>query len=310
MIDRFNDPNPNQDRPVEMAKSVLAVIVLYRCSLDQSAAFRSLVDATRCASGVSVALLVWDNSPEPGEYVDAATQIADNVFSDIAFRQDPSNPGLVAPYNAALEIADAKNAKWLLTLDQDTTLPLDYFAAFTRALDDHRNSPSSGVAFAPQVRQSSTRLSPVYFFAGLPWSFLPVKSPGSVDRPASMINSGAFIGVPFLLSIGGYSHRYQLEYVDHWLSRRIYQVGRSIIVMDCVIEHDLAVNSFSRQISLSRYQGILRAQSQFAQESPTVVAKLVLLVLLPLHAMKQFVKLKDKRYFLTAMREFRELLIR
>lgn len=293
-----------------VTEPVLVVIVLYRCSIVDSSTFRSLCGVIAQEDRRNIHLLVWDNTPDcPEERSASIKSDLKSLFKEVLEIRDASNPGLVAAYNAGLRQAEIEGIKWMLTLDQDTRIPEGYFEEFDLW---RRRSTSDGslVAFVPRVVENAVLFSPVRLFAGLPWQSLPAGEPGIADAPISAINSGAFVNVPFLSSIGGYSDRFRLDYVDHWMCQTIYQNQRRICVMNISIEHQLSVNSFQNRVSLGRYQSILESQIEFAVSSAIFAAPLVLILLLPLHAIKVFLKTRDIRFSVEAMRQWQTLVRR
>ena len=68
----------------------------------------------------------------------------------MSYETAPDNAGLSSSYNRALQMAAAAHYDWLLTLDQDTELPEDYF----RRIAEHCRSLTSRLdvaAITPQV---------------------------------------------------------------------------------------------------------------------------------------------------------------
>ncbi len=60
-----------------------------------------------------------DNTPSPGS--------GQNLPQDVAYLASERNSGLATAYNRARRLAAVNRSQWLLTLDQDTAVPLDFF---------------------------------------------------------------------------------------------------------------------------------------------------------------------------------------
>ena len=134
-----------------------AVIVLYGMAPEDSPAFRSLIEARTRLSEASVLILVWDNSP--------SWQFNQHLADNVLYCHDARNPGLAAAYNHAIEIAIQQRSDWLITLDQDTTVPPDYLVRMASASQSYASRLDVG-AIVPQIAVGRKRLSPYRFALG------------------------------------------------------------------------------------------------------------------------------------------------
>src|SRR6201986_4137953 len=93
---------------------ILVVIVLYKCELEASQSFSSLLEIFREAPalGERFSIVVYDNSPEPQ---------TESLSAAVHYVHDSSNGGLATAYNFALKRAEEEHCEWLLLLDQDTS---------------------------------------------------------------------------------------------------------------------------------------------------------------------------------------------
>ena len=141
---------------------VTVVIVLYRLEFSQSPAFQSVMAARRALDPDlgDVHVLLWDNSPE--------RSVEHNLAEGVAYFPDESNSGLATAYNRAIEWASQNGSEWLLTLDQDTAVPRDFFVKMTAAARASTRYAGIG-AIVPQIVASGKHLSPNYFqFGAIP----------------------------------------------------------------------------------------------------------------------------------------------
>ena len=84
---------------------ILCVIVLYKCKLENSKSYQSLLQNNE------ETIFVYDNSP-----------ISQEVHGEnIVYIHDSQNGGLSVAYNKAAQYARCNRFDWLLLLDQDTT---------------------------------------------------------------------------------------------------------------------------------------------------------------------------------------------
>ena len=102
-----------------MRTRLLAVIVLYGTPANRSASYQSLLHAMERApnSAIDLRILLYDNTPEA-----EPPAVLPGGVSYIAAKE---NRGLSSAYNYALDQALERGDEWLMTLDQDTSLPED-----------------------------------------------------------------------------------------------------------------------------------------------------------------------------------------
>jgi len=108
----------NGQRP--SVSSLIAVVVLYKLSPDDSSTLRTVLAAARNVSleELRFKVVVWDNTP--------GGQAIEELPDGVLYVPAPENPGLAAAYNQVLAMAEAEGYEWLLTLDQDSILPADF----------------------------------------------------------------------------------------------------------------------------------------------------------------------------------------
>lgn len=237
--------------------SLFAVIVLYRLRPNESAAFKTLQMAISRGGSreMYVKVLLYDNTPEgcdPG----ALPEYAEYEVSQ-------RNAGLAAAYNRALEIAEAEGFEWLLTLDQDTSLP-EYFLSRLSEIAASPSLNNSIGAIVPQISDTGRILSPSWWL----WNSVPRRfHPGFTGvskRAASAFNSASTVRVSAVRMIGGYNPRFWLDSSDHYLYRQLYKFGKKIYVAgDIQVEHHFSVLDMNQSVTLTRYENILSAGCAF-----------------------------------------------
>lgn len=212
-----------------MTPSVLAVLVLYRQSLAESATFQSL-SAGLGQLSTPLPLLVYDNSPTP---VGDPGRVGYPAWA-ITYVHDPSNPGVSRAYQEGARMAAAGSIPWLLLLDQDTRFPADWLGRYLNAVARH---PEAAL-FAPILRSGERILSPcIYRFKrGFP---LDRVEPGK--RPLagiSVLNSGMWVGVEEYRAVGGHDVRIALDFADHEFIERFKRRHDSFVLVDAECSHD------------------------------------------------------------------------
>jgi GT2 family glycosyltransferase len=238
---------------------ILAVVVLYKQKPSASVTVATLARALEsdCAD---CAVLVYDNSTEDNSAAsDAAAQA---VPSGFRYKTAPANHGLLGAYEAALEQARAEGYDWLLTLDQDTALPENFFSAIgpgiRAAAKDHRIA-----AIVPHLAEGAQLLSPAY--VGLTRTTpMPASFSGVPTREARAFNSAALLRVEALDAIGGFDPCFWLDHLDSWLHHQLYLHGWRIYVLDSVhLEHHFSLLNYKERVTLAHFQNFLTAESAY-----------------------------------------------
>lgn len=234
-----------------------AVIVLYRMAPSESPACRSLMEARAQfpPEQGSLSTVVWDNSPLPHE----EAPLGDNVV----YIHDPRNLGLAVAYNRSLEIAFQHGSKWLITLDQDTTVPPRYLVQMAAAARECSSCASVG-AIVPQIAVGIKRLSPNYFlFGAVPRWFGPGFR-GIPEQPIFAFNSGAMVRTDVLRQIGGYDARFTLDNSDAAMFCRLAEHGKRVYVEGGIqLQHEFSMADMNRRMDPDRYRHALLAETAF-----------------------------------------------
>lgn len=236
---------------------IFAVIVIYKLRPFESSTLQTLLNAARQTSlvGLELGILVWDNTPGgqyPGE-----------IPPGVQYESRPENPGLACAYNQALEIANAEGYDWLLTLDQDSVLPLNFLVRIAELARKFRSTPTVA-AIVPQVKGDGRNLSPFYFAGGIVPRWFPFGFTGIPQRATYALNSAATLRVAAVREIGGYDPMYPLDVSDINLFHRLHRSGKGIFVAgDLLISHDFSLLKKHRRMSIERYHALLLDECAF-----------------------------------------------
>lgn len=243
--------------PVESAADrarIFAVIVLYKQRPSASVTVASLARSLEAARA-ECAVLVYDNS--------ADTEAArDAMPAGFHYQAAAVNRGLLGAYEAALDRARAEGYDWLLTLDQDTALPADFFSAIRPGLRAAKEDPRIAV-IVPHLAEGERLLSPAYVglsrTAPMPSSFSGVPA-----REARAFNSAALLRIEALDAIGGFDPCFWLDHLDSWLHHQLHVHGWRMYVLDSVhLEHHFSLLNYRDRVSLAHLQNFLAAESAY-----------------------------------------------
>jgi glycosyltransferase involved in cell wall biosynthesis len=258
---------------------ILAVIVLYKCKMDDSSAFQSLKRTSDICPDVELKTLIFDNSP--------IMQCAPSLPKNFTYERSARNEGLAAGYNRALEMALTVDCKWLLTLDQDTTLPEDFLLTLSEiAIRLQHDEDESVAAIVPQMMSGDLPLSPMYVH-WLRSHPAPRGFTGFNQGELYAFNSAALLRVAALRELGGFSTEFWLDQLDLWLHHQLYRAGKRVFVAGNVqIEHKLSLLDY-KSLAPARYRNFLEAESAFFDRFRGRVANRVLTATLLVRYYKQ-----------------------
>lgn len=242
----------------------MAVAALYKQAPAESHALSSffsiLADHPHIAAHFS--LVVYDNSPHRHEVL---------AGFPVDYVHDSSNGGLVAAYNYALARAGEAGLEWLLLLDQDTTLTLDFFAELIACANALQAGENVGAIVPKLMAQGTIRSPSEHFIDYIRHQF--TRGIKTLDREVgvqpdriSAYNSGATLSVPILQSIGGFPKEFWLDYLDHAVFHALSARGHRVYVLHSALQHDLAESDLNSR-PIWRFRNALRAQSLFVKRA-------------------------------------------
>lgn len=232
---------------------LMVVIVLYKMQPENSIAFRTLQSSI--SNKADIRVLLFDNTPG-GSYMGT-------LPANVQYEAAANNAGLAEAYNRALAIATAEGYDWLLTLDQDTSLPEDFIPSVEQIVL-RVASDDSVAAIVPIIVDGGIVVSPTWWL----WSAIPRAFPATFSgvsrRTSSAFNSASVVRVSTLTLIGGYNQRFWLDNLDSDLYARLYKRGKRLYVASNIhVEHQFSMRNMNERVTLARYQNILSAGCAF-----------------------------------------------
>jgi GT2 family glycosyltransferase len=229
---------------------LLAVIVIYKMHPRDSSTLQTLLDTAKnvCPEDLNLRILIWDNTP--------GGQDVGELPKEILYIAAPHNPGLARAYNQALELAQAECYDWLLTLDQDSMLPLSFLVRITGLVRELSPIETIG-AIVPQVVSDGRIISPFRFlFGGVPKWFR--QGVVGSKRAVYAVNSGATLRVSALREIGGYDPLFPLDVSDVSIFHCLHKSGKRVFIAgDLMINHNFAYFNKQGRMSFERYDASL-----------------------------------------------------
>jgi rhamnosyltransferase len=194
-----------------VSNQVLAVVPSYRPNSDELLAL--VTELT--SQGISV-VVADDASPCT---VDPLLRAAADLGARVV--RHASNAGIARSLNDGLRFADEVGARWLLTVDQDSTLPPDYLVALLAAADSAElliGPGAVGAVAAGGIADASGALS------------YPVTNVDGVDTTAEVIQTGTIWAVDALLALGGFDESLGIDAVDAAACLALRKAGMRIVL--------------------------------------------------------------------------------
>ena len=241
--------------PVQV--DLLAIVVAYKMQPVATPTLISLIEAAEVAkrNGVNVRIYVADNTP--------GGQTIETLPPSVSYRAYPENPGLVLAYNNALAEAERSEIRWLLTLDQDTHLPLEFLSSMAELVRQY-DSEERVAAIVPRILDGGRRISPFRFLGRCLPRVAGQRESGLMGRHASALNSASLLRVAALRSVGGYDEEFPLNNSDTAVFHRLDKAGfRIVLAGDVVVHHELAIMRRPERMTLERYRQLLRNEREF-----------------------------------------------
>jgi hypothetical protein len=260
----------------QLPMRIFAVIALYKMQPNDSAALRTLLAAMSSVrtEEAEVAILLYDNTP--------GGQSVGNLPAGVQYKGDPENGALAAACNYGLKKAHEAGFEWLLTLNQDTTLPSDFLWKLCDALRSVATLSEVAGIF-PSISSEGRVVSP--FTVGKHWTVTKHIPQGFVGIPEGDVfaaNSVSTIRVSALMAIGGFDPRFPLDMIDFDVDYRLHrQKLRFFVAGDIHVELELSNLDLRKRSSAARYEDYLGAEELFCDEyldrgtSIAVVVKLI-----------------------------------
>lgn len=268
---------------------IVATIVLYKVSMRQSPTCLSM-QAQIGLGSCTTRVLIYDNSP---------LEDLSGLYPGWSYVSDPTNRGLATAYNYALSQAKLLGAEWLLLLDQDSNLPNDFLTNLQSELASC-DKDSKIAAVVPLVFSGRRQVSPVRPLLGLDRPYTSTRS--ATFAWLTAINSASAIRVSFMDFVGGFTNDFSLDYLDHWLFRKIHDTGHSVYVSNTRIEHNLSVANFNQGLEIIRYKQILKAEMTFTNRFLPIYWRPLLVLRLIARSIKHAIFTRDKRMAVQMLR--------
>lgn len=228
--------------------TIMAVLVVYGRKVEDAASWPTLRLWLESDRSRLRRCLIYDNSPT------SLTNTA-SLPNGAILMHDPANGGTAGAYMTAAQHVPEAECTWLLLLDQDTILPVDYL---DRAVQAAVAVPDAMV-LVPRVHHGDQLVSPATITSS--GSVQPVPDPRRTEGLPTAISSGALVRRSVIAEVH-FPPELWLDYVDHWLFLHVAKRGGALTVIDADLSHDLSIRT-PKTLSTIRLRSILTAERTF-----------------------------------------------
>jgi len=284
--------------------NITCVIVLYKCEIENSQTINSFYRIFRnnLNSINNINIIIYDNGNN--------NQSLNILFPEkFNYFNSENNDGLAVAYNYAFTRAIENNSDWLLLLDQDTELPLNYFNSLIDSFGKV-NTNKKIKAVVPKVYYSNNYFSPSKVLIGGILRPINMDFIGIYDREIFAIGSGSALKVDFINSIGGFNTNFWLDSLDRWIYHKINEISGEVYVTDIRIKHELSILDYDNLISIERYKNIIYYESLFMKNYKSAFENIIFHVRLLFRAINFFYNKKNKSYSLITFNFFVKSLLK
>jgi GT2 family glycosyltransferase len=225
--------------------NVFFVVVLYKSSIEESTACRSLL-SVKVPPSMRLLGLIFDNTP--GKPAESRT-----IDRNIDYCSSGRNLGLPAAYNDAIRRGFLCGAEYILLIDQDSSVTYEFLEAAAQALE--RPLPDQ-VAWVPHIIANGRIISPYRITAlGMAkFGYDPRKPTASYFA----INSYSIISISFLTQMGGFEQYYWLDALDSWFYSYVAKAARTVGIINVTVTHKLSLLEGNvptwRLLNIARYE--------------------------------------------------------
>ncbi len=233
--------NTNETEPIAFA------IVTYREPFYDTVAYKSLKNSLLYLSSESCRIYIYDNTDQPQWQLEKVNPL---INQSIFYFHNPENPGLSVAYNFLARKAMEDGMKWIVLLDQDTSLPPDAAAHYTTAAVQKEDVYLK----APVLKVGNNIFSPHRYFLMRSIPLKNITSKVYSLNDIRVINSGMMIYLPFFFKTGGYNESIKLDFTDFQFLARAKKYTGNIELLPIICQQNFSHDEQDLERALVRYR--------------------------------------------------------
>lgn len=242
-----------------MRDEILFVIVTYREYYQNSVTYKSLVSSYENSKSLQkLNVFIGDNTEL--DNISFKSEKKHDVNINLHYERY-DNLGLSYAYNKAMQYALEQKISWIVLLDQDTSLPLNFFDKYSDAV---LLPQTSCEIKAPIIKFENINLSPALYKNYRSHFFMKVGLGKTVFKDLSCFNTGLMINAVFYKKVGGYNESLLVDFCDHDFLLKCKQYISYIEILDITLNQDFSTFTHSKEQALQRYKIYLKDMKSFS----------------------------------------------
>ncbi|OYU53847.1 MAG: hypothetical protein CFE25_17300 [Chitinophagaceae bacterium BSSC1] len=200
---------------------LMGVVILYHPDTN------ALMEHLQSYLSVVDHLLLLDNSESPSS--DVTEILSKDASNKIQYQYFGENRGIAERLNQAIEYAQSKGYRYLLTMDQDTGFQPSQMLQYWQKVQD--NQLDKVVQFGANCQPDFTPISDI------------------PQQTNNLITSGTILDLSYIEQIGPFDQALFIDFVDTEFSFRVVEKGyRNLLFADIVLQHRIGYLKMSRSI--------------------------------------------------------------
>lgn len=230
-----------------LKNSILFGITCFREKYWETQSFKDLVVShQQISKEVQLYICIYDNTDFENWDVFPDDHHYENVIID--YHRDSLNSGISAAFNYFATLSKHKRLDWIVFLDQDTRLPIDFFTKYcNKSLATGKN-----ILF-PKVYVGSHLFSPSHYNYFRTSEILGISSEIMLSG-VTAINSGLMIKSSFFLLNGGYNQNLRVDFCDHEFIEKINNKNIFADIIDVSLYQEFSAKTNDKLKSIERYK--------------------------------------------------------
>lgn len=219
-------------------------IVCFREKFWETCSFKTL-KASAKKSNKQISVFIFDNTDLKNWNIYVEYDPKEPL--QINYIHNSSNPGIAVAYNTIARYAKDNNYSYLVFLDQDTELPLNFFSEYLKISE---KKPEIAI---PLIYENEKLLSPSIYKNYRNSFYNTIKQVKIKVEGNSCINSGLMIRTDFFFEVGGYDETLRLDFCDHEFISRVSKFTDFLTIIPIKLEQNFSTNTNPLDKALFRY---------------------------------------------------------
>lgn len=227
-------------------QKILISIIAFKEKFWETASFKSLQHMLRNHPHHElISIYVYDNTDS--EKWDILQEYQERQNIKVFYKHDSKNSGISKAYNEIGDYALQEGFNYIIFLDQDTYLPLNFY-------EQYKMIAKEGVDIAaPLIYENDKLLSPSKYKFFRSFLYNNIETSKIELHNNSCINSGLLVKTDFFHRVGGYDETLRLDFCDHEFIKRAGNYSQYLHIIPIQLEQDFSTNTNPIDKALFRY---------------------------------------------------------